>query len=155
MRWPFACALHELAKRDKRIVLLMGDVGGGLFKDFARDFPDRFLNMGTAEQAMVGISAGMALSGLRPVVYTFTPFILERAYEQIKLDVVSHRAPVLLAGWCDDSQGITHSSPARLELVRSLGIRALLPETAGEIASLIANPDDWPAFLMLKENPKA
>jgi transketolase len=154
MRWPFACALHDLAKRDQRVVLLMGDVGGGLFKDFARDYPDRYFNLGTAEQSMVGIAAGMALAGMRPVVYSFTPFILERAYEQLKLDVRHHDARVLLVGWCDETHGVTHASPQREELILGLGLLLLNPDRASEIPAMIADPDDWPAFLLLHEEPK-
>lgn len=151
MRWPFAQALTALAERDPRVILLMGDVGGGLFSTYAAKFPHRYLNMGTAEQSLVGIAAGLALGGYRPVVYSFTPFVLERAYEQVKLDVVHHRAPVLLAGWQDETQGVTHSSPQAQALVATLdGLKLLLPETSDEIAPLIANPDEWPAFLLLR-----
>lgn len=153
MRWPFACALHSLAKTDPKLVLLMGDVGGGLFKDFERDYPDRYFNLGTAEQTMVGIAAGMALSGFHPVVYTFTPFILERAFEQIKIDVDSNNAPVLLCGWTDTSQGLTHSAlhPAAL-LGCFTNVKMLTPKTKDELDRVISSPGlfDGPKFLLLK-----
>ena len=154
MRWPFACALHELAKRDKRVVLLMGDVGGGLFADFARDYPRRYYNLGTAEQTMVGIAAGMALCGLRPVVYSFTPFLLERAFEQIKLDVDHNRAPVLLVGWEDASQGITHRALDAKKMIEILpGTRGLYPKTKDELENLLSSAVDSPAFLLLRALP--
>ena len=157
MRWPFACALHDLAKRDERVVLLMGDVGGGLLSTFAKDFPDRYYNLGTAEQSMVGIAAGMALQGLRPVVYSFTPFLLERAFEQLKIDVDSNDAPALLVGWEDQTQGITH---AALDSVHTLQvfkkIRTVQPSTEDDVKTWFAetNPDSWPAFMLLKEPKK-
>lgn len=151
MRWPFAQAITALAETDPRVVLLMGDVGGGLLSTYAEKFPGRYFNLGTAEQSMIGIAAGMALAGLRPVVYSFTSFLLERAYEQIKLDVVHHRAPVLLAGWQDETQGITHSSPNAEQIVATFdGLTLLKPESGDEIAQLIANPNAWPAFLLLR-----
>ena len=154
MRWPFAQAVTALAKSDERVVLLMGDVGGGLFSGYAEQFPRRFYNLGTAEQSLIGIAAGMALAGLRPVVYSFTPFILERAYEQIKLDVLQQRAPVLLAGWQDEVHGLTHQSHQAREIIATLrGLPGLYPSSAAEIAPLIARPDEWPAFLLLSEEP--
>jgi transketolase len=154
MRWPFAQALSALAARDPRVILLIGDVGGGLFSTFAREHPTRFINLGTAEQSMVGIAAGLALSGMRPVVYSFTPFLLERAFEQVKLDIAHHKAPVLLVGWEDETQGITHSSPAARLLIAANGLDAYSPETAADIARMIANPDAWPAVMLLKQLPK-
>jgi len=157
MRWPFACALHDLAKRDDRVVLLMGDVGGGLLSTFAKDFPRRYFNLGTAEQSMIGIAAGLALQGLRPVVYSFTPFLLERAFEQIKIDVQSNHAPVLLVGWEDATQGITHAAVDSLATLRLFrGIKTVAPETEADVKAWFAqtNPDEWPAFVVLKEPKK-
>lgn len=151
MRWPFAQAITALAEQDPRVVLLMGDVGGGLFSTFRKKFPHRYANLGTAEQSMVGIAAGMALNGLRPIVYSFTPFILDRAFEQVKLDIGHHKAPVLLAGWQDESQGVTHCSPQAEALIRAAGITPLIPKSADEIPSLISPENNaWPAFLLLR-----
>ena len=157
MRWPFACALHDLAKRDERVVLLMGDVGGGLLSTFAKDFPRRYFNLGTAEQSMVGIAAGMALQGLRPVVYSFTPFLLERAFEQIKIDVESNDAKVLLVGWEDRTQGITHAALDSVHLLRVFQrVRTVTPQTEADVKAWFedTNPDRWPAFMLLKEPKK-
>jgi transketolase len=151
MRWPFAQAVTALAESDKRIVLLIGDVGGGLFSTFASKFPKRYFNLGTAEQSLVGIASGIALAGLRPIVYSFTPFILERAYEQIKLDISLQRAPVLLAGWQDEVHGLTHQSHNARRIVETIdGLRGIYPQNAEEIPSAIEKPDEWPAFILLK-----
>lgn len=153
MRWTFACSLLALAKRDPRVVLLMGDVGGGLFQAFQNDFPNRYFNLGTAEQSLVGIAAGMAHAGMRPVVYTFTTFLLERAFEQIKLNIDHDRAPVLLVGWNDATQGVTHApldAETMLGCFRNLKL-SMPANKAGVLATMnAANPDDWPAFLMLR-----
>lgn len=152
MRWSFACGVYDLAKRDPRVVLLMGDVGGGLFKAFANDFPKRFFNLGTAEQTMVGMAAGLAHEGFRPVVYTFTSFLLERAFEQIKLDVVHDRARVLLAGWSDETQGPTHKPAWANGALRCLpALRSEFPQTKTDVTHLLnhTDPDYWPMFIEL------
>jgi transketolase len=135
MRWNFAQALESAAAADPRVVLLMGDVGGGMLSGFARRFPNRYFNLGTAEQTLIGVAAGMALEGLRPVVYSFTPFLLERALEQVKLDVVQQRAPVGLVGFTDPGQGPTHHCARPDLLCTSLGLRYMIPDTKEDVAS--------------------
>jgi len=94
---------------DKRVVLIMGDCGEGMCKDFALKYPDRFLNVGVCEQSMVGIAAGLALEGMIPYVITITPFLIERAFEQIKMDVDYMQANVKLIGYAHLRQaGLSH-----------------------------------------------
>ena len=62
---------------------------------------DRFINMGICEQSMIGVSSGMALEGLKPWVYTITPFLIERPFEQVKLDIDRQMANVKLVGFAD------------------------------------------------------
>lgn len=81
-------AIIPHAKRDKRIVLLVCDMGFGVTDNFKKEFPDRIFNMGIMEQGTVGISAGMAISGLMPIVYSIVNFLAYRALEQIRNDVV-------------------------------------------------------------------
>lgn len=76
------------AKRDKRIFLLVCDMGFGVTDDFKEEFPDRIFNVGVMEQGTVGIAAGMAMTGLIPVVYSIVNFLAFRAIEQIRNDVV-------------------------------------------------------------------
>lgn len=98
MRNAFAQELFELATTDPRLVLLSGDIGNRMFDNYKTAFPSRFYNCGVAEANMMGIAAGLALSGLRPVVYTIVPFITTRCLEQIRVDVCYHRAPVIIVG---------------------------------------------------------
>jgi len=81
-------ALIPHARKDKRIVLLVCDMGFGVTDNFSSAFPDRIFNMGIMEQGTVGIAAGMAMTGLVPVVYSIVNFLVFRALEQIRNDVV-------------------------------------------------------------------
>lgn len=76
------------ARNDERIVLLICDMGFGVADNFSNEFPDRVFNMGIMEQGTVGIAAGMAMTGLIPVVYSIVNFLAFRALEQIRNDVV-------------------------------------------------------------------
>jgi len=81
-------AIISYAREDKKVVLLVCDMGFGVTDNFKREFPDRIFNMGIMEQGTVGIAAGMAMSGLIPVVYSIVNFLVFRAIEQIRNDVV-------------------------------------------------------------------
>ncbi len=108
MRWEFQLAFYALMQLDPRIILLWADVGAGLFVKHRADFPKRVINIGICEQATVSMAAGMAMEGLRPVVYTIMPFLIERAFEQIKIDVDQQNLPVGLVGHSNAESGPTH-----------------------------------------------
>lgn len=97
-RKVFIDTLSELARKDPTIMLIVGDVGFSYIEDFAQEFPDQFINAGVTEQSMMGMAAGMALSGLKPYVYSMIPFVLFRNYEQVRNDVVQHKANVKIIG---------------------------------------------------------
>jgi transketolase len=124
MRNAFAQELVRLAAEDPRIVMLSGDIGNKLFDEFRAAHPDRFFNCGVAEQNMMGVAAGMAMSGLRPIAYTITPFITSRCLEQIRTDVCYHDAPVTIvavgAGLSYAGLGPTHHSCEDIAFLRSL-----------------------------------
>lgn len=96
MKHAFADELYKQMKENDKVWLLCGDVGFGVLDKIKKDFPDRFLNMGVAEQNMVGVACGMAHSGLIPFVYTITPFLVYRALEFIRNDVNYDKANVKL-----------------------------------------------------------
>lgn len=85
-------------REDKRYFLLVGDMGFGAIDKLRDEFPDRVLNCGIMEQGMVGIVAGMAMSGIKPVVYTIVNFLVFRAIEQMRNDVVLHNLNVKFIG---------------------------------------------------------
>lgn len=80
--------LIEYARKDETLVLLVGDMGFGAIDKFQEEFPDRIYNIGIMEQGMVGIAAGMAMTGLTPVVYSMVNFLAFRCLEQVRNDVV-------------------------------------------------------------------
>src|SRR5438128_3689062 len=106
MRSAFATALVRFARADARIVLLTGDHGYALFDEFRRVCPGQYINAGVAEQNMVGLAAGLAKGGLRPVVYGLSAFVPIRVLEQIKLDVCHEQLPVVFIG---DGAGVVYS----------------------------------------------
>ena len=77
MRRKFGKLINDLANKDNKIVLLVGDIGYGIFDDFRKNHKDKFFNLGICEQSIIGTAAGMALEGLKPWVYTITPFLIE------------------------------------------------------------------------------
>ena len=96
MRRTFGKVISELADKDDKIYVLVGDIGYRVFDEFRGRHPERFINMGICEQSIIGVSAGMALEGLKPWVYTITPFLIERPFEQVKLDIDQQNVNVKL-----------------------------------------------------------
>jgi transketolase len=124
MRNAFADELTKLGDDDPRVVMLSGDIGNRLFDKFKAKHGQRFLNCGVAEANMMGVAAGMAMNGLRPVAYTITPFITTRCLEQIRTDVCYHEAPVTIvavgAGLAYSGLGPTHHACEDIAFLRSL-----------------------------------
>ena len=138
MRNAFAAAITDLAATDERIVLLSGDIGNRLFDKYREKFPSRFYNCGVAEQNMTGMAAGMALSGLRPITYTITPFATTRVIEQIRVDICYHDAPVVIVGTGSGlsyaSLGPTHHSCEDVGILRCFpNLTVLCPADALEV----------------------
>ena len=138
MRNAFADEVTQLAKIDPRVMLLSGDIGNKLFDPFKKVDSKRFLNCGIAEGNMMSVAAGLALNGLRPVVYTITPFTTTRCFEQIRVDVCYHEAPVIIVGTGSGLSyaelGPTHHSLEDLAIMRSLpGMQVIAPCDATEM----------------------
>jgi transketolase len=138
MRNAFAKQLTALARQDPRVVLLSGDIGNRLFDEFKSACPDRFYNCGVAEANMIGVAAGLGMTGLRPVCYTIAPFVTYRCLEQIRIDVCYHQVPVLIvgtgAGLSYASLGTTHHSCEEMGMLRLLpGLAVLAPADAMEV----------------------
>tara|TARA_B100001250_G_C19496828_1_gene655622 strand:- start:258 stop:740 length:483 start_codon:yes stop_codon:yes gene_type:complete len=119
MRRAFGKTIVRLAEKDENIFLISGDVEQEM-EEFKDRFPDRYMNIGLCEQTMISMAGGMALEGMRPVVYSITPFLIERPFEQIKIDIDENNLPVMLVGQADyPTHGPTHK-PLNPELLVSM-----------------------------------
>jgi len=134
--------VYELAKQDERIVFIGSDLGAGVMEDFKREMPDRFFMEGIGEANMVGMAAGMALSGKIVYCHTIATFLTRRAFEQVCIDVGLHRANVRLIGAGGGSVyaplGPTHLAVDDIALMRTIpGMTILSPCDAVEMEQLM------------------
>jgi transketolase len=142
-RVAFADELIALAREDERIVAVCNDsVGSSNLVGFAEEFPDRLINVGIAEQDMVGVGAGLALSGYVPFVCAAAPFLTGRALEQIKADVAYSQSPVVLCGMSPGMAygelGPTHHSIEDLSWLRAIaGLGIVVPADPSETRSAV------------------
>ena len=124
MRKAFIDTLVQIAENDNRIYLLTADMGFGLVEPFAEKYPDRFINVGVAEQNMIGIAAGLALSGKVVFVYSISNFPTLRCLEQIRNDVCYHNAKVHIVagstGLTYGELGSSHHATEDIAVMRSL-----------------------------------
>ena len=157
MRRIFGKIITELADRDEKIYVIVGDIGYRVFDEFRQKHPDRFINMGICEQSMIGVSAGMALEGLNPWVYTITPFLIERPFEQVKLDIDQQNVNVKLVGYSDyPTLGPTHTELNGKKLMQLFkNITSYFPKNGDETQKVTyqAYEKKGPAFISLKSDP--
>ncbi len=156
MRNAFADELTKLGNEDARVVMLSGDIGNRLFDKFKDRHPGRFFNCGVAEANMMGVAAGMAMNGLRPVAYTITPFVTTRCLEQIRTDVCYHEAPVTIVsvggGLAYSGLGPTHHACEDISFLRALpNMVVICPGDAHEVrAALRATmQQDSPVYIRM------
>lgn len=138
MRSAFSKAIVDAAKADPKVLLLTGDHGYALFDEFRKHFPAQFINAGIAEQNMVGVAAGLAKAGFKPIVYGLSAFVPVRVLEQIKMDVCYENLPVVFigdgAGVVYSSLGSSHQSTEDIAMLRPLpNITILSPSDAHEM----------------------
>jgi transketolase len=124
MRDRFIQVTSELLDGDPRVAVVLADIGASSFEPARQRHPDRVINLGIREQLLIGVTSGLALSGLRPVAHTFAPFLVERPFEQIKLDIVHQGVGAVLvsAGGSFDYPfyGRTHQAPGDVALLDTL-----------------------------------
>lgn len=156
MRTAFFETLAAVAERDERIYLLTGDLGFGVIEPFARRFPDRFINVGVAEQNMTGIATGLALGGKVVFTYSIANFPTLRCLEQIRNGPCYHQLPVKVVavggGLVYGSLGMSHHATEDLAVMRALpNMTVLAPGDPREAAlateAVAATPG--PAYLRL------
>ncbi|NEB79463.1 transketolase [Streptomyces sp. SID14478] len=124
MRDRFAPVVSRLLDEDPRVAVVLAEIGLAPFAQAARRHPDRVINVGIREQLLVGTGAGLALTGLRPVLHTFASFLVERPFEQVKLDFGHQGVGGVLvsAGGSYDiaAGGFTHMAPGDVALLDTL-----------------------------------
>jgi transketolase len=156
MRTAFLSELTAQARRRPEIFLVVGDLGFSVVEPFAKEFPDRFLNAGVAEQNMTGVAAGLASEGYHVFTYSIANFPTLRCLEQIRNDVAYHRLPVTVvsvgAGFAYGNLGYSHHAVQDIGILRALPEMAVLspadPGEALECARWLAeNPG--PSYLRL------
>ena len=154
MRYKFGTLITELARKDKDIVLIVGDIGYRVFDEFREEFPERFFNFGICEQTIISAASGLALEGLKPWVYTITPFLIERPFEQIKLDIDQQNVNVNLVGFADYPElGPTHSESDGEKLMSLFkNIKSFFPKDSQETEDYVYKcyKNSGPNFLSLK-----
>ena len=138
MRKAFGEEIVKLADKDKSIILISGDVEHEM-TEYKKKFPDRYINIGLCEQSMITVAAGIALECLRPFVYSITPFLIERPFEQIKIDIDENNLPVVLIGYADyPSHGPTHTPLSAEKLVNVFkNIKGHFPQSREETSKII------------------
>lgn len=159
MRTAFFETLIELAAVDDRIELVVADLGFGAVEEFAGRYPDRFLNVGVAEQNMTGVATGLALTGSRVFTYSIANFPTLRCLEQVRNDVCYHHADVKIVsvggGLGYGPLGFTHHASEDLAILRALpGLAVAAPGDPFEAAALAhtMGTTPGPAYLRLNRN---
>ncbi|MEU5870981.1 transketolase C-terminal domain-containing protein [Glycomyces sp. NPDC047369] len=164
MRAAWTEHTSALLDADPRLALVLADISDEYFTEAAAKHPGRVVNVGIREQLLVGAAGGLALAGLRPIAHTYAPFLVERAFEQVKLDF-EHQGTsgvlVSVGASYDWAQGsYTHFSPRDVALFDTLpGWRVLVPGHADEVPALldraVAGPEGAYLRLSLRHNAAA
>lgn len=162
MRRQFVRTVERLLAEDPRLVVLLGDIGVFGFRKAMRDHPGRVTNIGILEAGATSLAAGLAKEGLVPVFHTIAPFLVERAYEQLKVDFCYQRlgGNFVSVGASYDYAGLgcTHHAPGDVPCLRSLpGMEVVVPGTAAEFDVLFrqAWADGSPTYFRLSERPNS
>ena len=155
MRTAFIETLLDLAEHDARIWLLCGDLGYSVLERFAGRFPDRFVNVGVAEQNMTGVAAGLALCEKIVFTYSIANFPIMRCLEQIRNDVCYHGLNVNIVavggGWAYGSQGYTHHALEDLAVMRAMpNMQVIAPGDPLETRLATRAIVEWPGPCYLR-----
>ena len=158
MRDRFARVASRLLDSDPRLAVVLADISEDLFEAAMRRHPDRVVNLGIREQLLISVAGGMSLAGIRPIAHTFASFLVERPFEQIKLDL-NHQAPgagaILVSSGASfdySASGRTHQSPGDVALLGTLpGWTVHVPGHPDEAETLLrtAAGDDALVYLRL------
>jgi transketolase len=154
MRPAFGATASDLVERDDRVAVVLSEISTQYFSEAMRADPDRVVNIGIMEQAMVGVAAGFAMEGFRPIAHSLSPFMAERPYEQLKLDFGYQGLGGTFVGMGGSydygTEGGTHHAPA--DVGQMLGIprmEVLVPGHGDEVDRLLraTYADGEPTYL--------
>jgi transketolase len=156
MRNAFFDTLFSIALKNKDILLLTADIGAICHDKFKKSLPNQYVNVGIAEQNMVGLSAGLALTGKTIYIYSIVPFLAMRCYEQIRVDICCMDLPVKIigigAGFDYSTLGPTHHGTEDIALMRALPNLTIYSPSDNLSASEIArksSQEQGPAYIRL------
>jgi len=159
MRKQFVKTINNLMEEDEDLFLLLGDIGVFGFQEALKEYPLRALNLGICEQAMVSLASGLAMTGFVPVVHSIAPFLVERAYEQLKIDFgyqqLCGNFVSVGASFDYSALGSTHHCPADVSILSQIpNMQIAVPGTAKEFDSLFKQSYDnqQPTYYRLSEH---
>lgn len=158
MRQQFSATTALLIENDDRVVALLGDIGVFAFRESMKKYPDRVYNIGILEQSTISVAAGLSMTGLVPIVHTIAPFLVERAYEQLKVDFGYHNigGNFVSVGASFDYAGLgsTHHCPADVPILKNIpNMQIIIPGTPFEFNKLFCELYDngKPTYYRLSE----
>jgi transketolase len=142
-----AQVVGELIETDPRAALVLADISAAYLRETLERFPERAVNAGIMEQTMVSVAAGYAMEGFHPIVHSITPFVVERPFEQIKLDFCYQGlgGTFISTGASYDygTDGMTHQGPGDVPILKTLpGMQVCVPGTADEFEFLLRRTYD-------------
>src|SRR5713101_1188379 len=157
MRDAFARTFYDVAKADPRIFMVVADISpASKMTNFKEEFPSRFVDVGVAEQTLIGLSAGLALRGYKPFAYTIANFTIYRPFEQVRDDLCYQNLPVTVvgvgAGLAYSTLGGTHHAQEDVAIMSALPNMAVLApcdplETTAAVAACAER--NGPTYLRL------
>ena len=160
MRFIFVEELIKYARKNKNAHLVTSDLGYRAFEEFAKIFPQRFLNVGVSENNMIGVAGGMAMSGKKVFVYSILPFVLFRSLEQIRNNIVHNNLDVKIigagGGFSYNVQGISHNTSEDISIIRSLPNLSVYNPGSRFEAKMVVNlmfKNKTPCFVRLGKAP--
>lgn len=158
MRKQFVATVEDSMSGDDRLVLLLGDIGVFGFRNAFKRFPQRVFNIGILEQATISLASGLAKTDMIPIVHTIAPFLVERSYEQLKVDfgyqALGGNFVSVGASYDYASLGCTHHCPGDVGILQNIpGMEIVVPGTAAEFDSLFRQsfPNGHPTYFRLSE----
>ena len=142
MRAFFASHIHAEMRKNKKIYVIVGDLGYKMWDKVRKDFPDRFINVGAAEHTLIGVAVGLALNDKIPIAYSITTFLLYRPFETIRNYINHEKIPVILVGSGRNKDylydGISHWAQEDKDVMAIFKkIKAYWPNDPNEIPNLV------------------